>query len=63
MNKARVAKAYNKRVKKKSFVEGDLVWKTIFPIRTKDHEFGKWSANWEGKHCDLGNSWRCLSAS
>jgi hypothetical protein len=26
----RVAKAYNKRVKEKSFYVGDLVWKTIF---------------------------------
>src|ERR1041385_303880 len=30
--KLRVAKAYNKKVKEKSFQIGDLVWKTIFPL-------------------------------
>jgi predicted NUDIX family phosphoesterase len=32
-DKARVAKAYNKKVKSKSFQVGELVWKTILPIR------------------------------
>jgi hypothetical protein len=36
-----VAKAYNKKVKEKSFQIGDLVWKTILPIGTKDRKFGK----------------------
>ena len=47
-NKIRVAKYYNKRVRLKQFAEGDLVWKTILPVGTKDRTFGKWSPNWEG---------------
>ena len=39
-NTAKVAKVYNK-VKKKSFVEGDLVWKTILSIGSKDPQYGK----------------------
>jgi hypothetical protein len=31
-DKRRVARAYNKRVKVKSFQVGDLVWKTVLPI-------------------------------
>jgi hypothetical protein len=31
-DKLRVARAYNKRVNKKSFQVGDLVWKVILPI-------------------------------
>jgi hypothetical protein len=38
-----VARAYNKMVKLKSFQLGDLVWKTILPVGTKDHKFGKGS--------------------
>jgi hypothetical protein len=48
--KLRVAKAYNKKVKEKSFQIGDLVWKTILPIGTKDRKFGKWSPSWEGPY-------------
>lgn len=48
--KLRVAKAYNKRVREKSFQLGDLVWKTILPIGTKDNKFGKWSVSWEGRY-------------
>jgi hypothetical protein len=47
-NKMRVAKYYNKKVKVKQFAEGDLVWKSLLPIRTKYSAFGKWSPNWEG---------------
>jgi hypothetical protein len=36
-DKIRVARAYNKKVKLKSFQVGDLVWKTILPVGTKDH--------------------------
>jgi hypothetical protein len=43
-----VAKAYNKRVKEKSFQARDLVWKTILPIGSRSSKFGKWSPNWEG---------------
>jgi hypothetical protein len=34
-DKIMVAKAYNKKVKAKSFQVGDLVWKTM-PLRNKD---------------------------
>jgi hypothetical protein len=46
-DKRRVARAYNKRVKAKSFQVGDLVWKTILPIGSKSNKFGKWSPSWE----------------
>jgi hypothetical protein len=38
-----VAKSYNKKVKAKSFHVGDLVWKTILSLRSRDQKFGKWS--------------------
>jgi hypothetical protein len=60
-DKLRVAKAYNKRVKEKSFQVGDLVWKTIMPIGSRNSKFGKWSPNWEGlyriQEVILGNSY------
>jgi hypothetical protein len=31
-----VAKAYNKKVKARSFQVGDLVWKTVLPLRSRD---------------------------
>jgi hypothetical protein len=34
--KLRVARAYNKKVKWKSFQVGDLVWKVILPVDLKD---------------------------
>nr|ABF97755.1 retrotransposon protein, putative, unclassified [Oryza sativa Japonica Group] len=46
-DKERVARHYNKKVVPKSFSEGDLVWKLILPIGTRDNKFGKWSPNWE----------------
>ncbi|CAL2229164.1 unnamed protein product [Prunus armeniaca] len=46
--KETVARAYAKRTKAKSFRVGDLVWKTILPIGSKDPKFGKWSPTWEG---------------
>jgi hypothetical protein len=49
-DKIMVAKAYNKKVKAKSFQVGDLVWKTILPLRNKDRKFGKWSPSWEGTY-------------
>ena len=49
-DKAQVAKAYNKKVKRKSFQVGELVWKTILPIRLKSNKFDKWSRNWEGPY-------------
>jgi hypothetical protein len=49
-DKIMVAKAYNKKVKAKSFQVGDLVWKTVLPLRSKDRKFGKWSQCWEGPY-------------
>ena len=49
-DKAQVAKAYNKKVKSKSFQVGKLVWKTILPIGSKSNQFGKWSPNWDGPY-------------
>jgi hypothetical protein len=60
-NKMRVAKYYNKKVKVKQFAEGDLVWKALQPIGTKNSTFGKWSQNWEGPfwvvRCAPGNAY------
>jgi hypothetical protein len=49
-DKIMVAKAYNKKVKAKSFQVGDLVWKTILPLRSKGRKFEKWSPSWEGPY-------------
>jgi hypothetical protein len=49
-DKLRVARAYNKIVKEKSFQFGDLVWKTILSIGSRSSKFGKWSPNWEGPY-------------
>lgn len=46
-NKARLEQQYNRRVKVKTFSLGDLVWRTILLIGSKDSELGKWSPNWE----------------
>ncbi|KAK2396595.1 protein NYNRIN [Trifolium repens] len=46
--KERISKAYNKKVKSKSFSVGELVWKVILPMDKKDRLLGKWSPNWEG---------------
>ncbi|XP_050222312.1 uncharacterized protein LOC126672403 [Mercurialis annua] len=46
--KRRVERAYNKRVKRKTFMVGDIVWKAVLPIGHKDTRLGKWSPNWEG---------------
>jgi hypothetical protein len=40
-DKRRVARAYNKKVKDKSFQVGDLVWKTILSVGSKSNKFGK----------------------
>jgi len=47
--KERVAKAYNKKVKSKLFVQEDLVWKVILPLDKKNRILGKWSPSWEGQ--------------
>ena len=42
-DKARVARAYNKKVRPKAFQVSELVWKTILLLGMKDTKFGKWS--------------------
>jgi hypothetical protein len=49
-DKIMVAKAYNKKVKAKSFQVGDMVWKTTLPLRIRDRKFEKWSPRWEGPY-------------
>jgi hypothetical protein len=38
-DKIMVARAYNKKVKAKSFLIGDLVWKIILPLRNKVKQY------------------------
>jgi hypothetical protein len=45
-NKAKVVRAYNKKVKPKEFQVGELVWQAVLPLGTKDVGYGKWSPNW-----------------
>jgi transposase InsO family protein len=40
-NKAKVAHAYNKKVKLKEFHVRDLVWEAVLPLGTKDVAYGK----------------------
>jgi hypothetical protein len=49
-DKIMVARAYNKKVKTKSFQVGDMVRNTVVPLRSKDWKFGKWSPSWEGPY-------------
>jgi uncharacterized protein YktA (UPF0223 family) len=49
-NKLRVIRAYNKKVKKKLFQVGYLIYKTILPIKSKSNKFRKWSSNWKGPY-------------
>ncbi|KAK1646815.1 hypothetical protein QYE76_064620 [Lolium multiflorum] len=49
-NKARVARAYNKKVRPKEFQVGDLVWEVVLPLGTRDKAYGKWSPNWHGPY-------------
>ena len=39
-DKFRVARAYNNKVRNKSFQDGERVWKTILPLGTKSNKFG-----------------------
>jgi hypothetical protein len=50
LQKQKVIKNYNRRVRPKTFAIADLVWKVILPLRTKDPYLGKWSPNWEGPY-------------
>ena len=60
-DKFRVVRAYNKKVKAKSFQVGELVWKTILSLGIKSNKFGKWSPSWEGLYRTIkvifGNSY------
>ena len=60
-NKTRVGRWYDKKVKVKSFDQGDLVWKLVLPIGTKDPKFGNWSPTWVGPYkisrCDPENAY------
>jgi hypothetical protein len=49
-DKLRVARAYNKRVKEKSFQVGYLICKMILPIGIRSNKFMKWSSNWKGPY-------------
>ena len=49
-NKAKVARAYNKKVKPKNFQVGDLVWEAVLPLGTKGRKYGKWSPTWHGRY-------------
>ena len=48
IQKKEVPRAYNKRARRKHFEQGELVWKVVLPIGSKDRELGKWSHNLEG---------------
>jgi hypothetical protein len=52
--KLHMTKAYNRRVREKSFQIRELVWKMILPIRARDNKFGKLSPNWEGLYKVVG---------
>jgi len=60
-NKARVSRWYDKKVKAKTFEQGELVWKLILSIGTKSSKFGKLSPMWEGpfrvRRCVPANSY------
>ncbi|XP_008237199.1 PREDICTED: uncharacterized protein LOC103335945 [Prunus mume] len=45
--KQAVSRAYNKRVKNKSFEEGEIVWKVVLPLGTHISGYEKWSPTWE----------------
>jgi hypothetical protein len=45
-NKAKVARAYNKKVRLKEFQVRDLVLEAVLPLGTKDATYRKWSPNW-----------------
>ena len=50
IQKQRVIKSCNRRVRPKTFAIGDLVWTVILTLGTKDPYLGKWSPNWEGPY-------------
>jgi hypothetical protein len=55
-DKLLVAKAYNKKIRAKSFQVGEIVWKTILPVGTRNNKYDKWSPNWERPYRIAGRS-------
>jgi hypothetical protein len=49
-NKAKVARAYNKKVKQKEFQVRDLVWEVVLPLGTKVAVYGNCSPNFYGPY-------------
>ena len=45
IQKNKVAQTYNKIIKRKRFEVGELVWKIILKVGSKDKELSKWSPN------------------
>ena len=45
--KEKVVKHYNKKLRKKSFRIGDLIWKVILLMDLKSKVLSKWSPNWD----------------
>ncbi|XP_059663500.1 uncharacterized protein LOC132309186 [Cornus florida] len=50
VHKAKVMRAYNKRVKFKLFAESDMVWQTILSLGKVDRVYGKWLLTWKGPY-------------
>jgi hypothetical protein len=49
-SKAKVPRAYNKKVKLNELQVEDLVWEPVLPLGTKEAAYGKWSPNWHGPY-------------
>jgi hypothetical protein len=52
--KIKVIKAYNKRVREKSFQVRELVCKMILPVGMRCNKYGKWSPRREGPYRVIG---------
>lgn len=50
VQKQKMTKFYNKKVISKFFSLGELIWKTVLLLDSKDPKYGKWSPNWEGPY-------------
>ncbi|XP_039138784.1 uncharacterized protein LOC120276118 [Dioscorea cayenensis subsp. rotundata] len=48
--KARMARAYNKMARIRTFEKGEMVWVLRRPIITNKHAGGKFKSNWEGPY-------------
>lgn len=48
VQKRRIARAYNKKVKHKIFDEGELIREVILPFGRNNEKYSKWAPNWEG---------------